>query len=300
MVVKCPNCNQYVSDTASVCPKCGASMTVSTAKNFAGSATDANNYNESQKAVTSQVKAFPELIPYLRQHLIKHEEVGNSSSIDTSIGIKDEDGIQDDFIHIYNHWGQWLDGEPVRLGGENSGLCLRLGFLADWGYKDDVSKQLVNDDNERFLRFRNLTCFSLFTPHRSNYTPETDPIWREQREFALDLGKDLEQASLLISEILQKVYLVPLSQELEIFVENRDDDQEIESDQTVNESTDDGIYEVEDDSAGLWMNVLCFLIPIVGLVLYFVKKDNYPNTAKSYITWAAAGFVVTLLIKVIS
>ena len=81
--------------------------------------------------------------------------------------------------------------------------------------------------------------------------------------------------------------------------EKRNYNQEIEPDQTVSDSSDDGIYEVEDDSAGTWMNVLCFLIPIVGLILYFVKKNEYPNTAKSYLTWAAVGFGVTLLLNIL-
>ena len=151
-----------------------------------------------------------------------------------------------------------------------------------------------------------VSLFSLFAPHRS-YFEIVDNEWVDDKEFALDLGINLEKASILISEILQKVYLVPLSQELkiEIDVHNGSENQEIESDndfgtiQTVNDSSMDGIYEVEDDSAGLWMNVLCFLIPIVGLVLYFVKKSNYPNTAKSYLTWAAAGFGVSILINII-
>ena len=301
MVIKCPNCNHYVSDTASVCPKCGAGMTVSTPKNLTNDFTDTNNHSEAPNTFNSNIEVFPELVPNLRQHLITHNEVGNSSDVITFISFDDDSDLR-----IYNHRGNWLDGEPIRLEGEDSGFCLRLVFLANSDNKDESVQESIKIDNERFQRFRKLDCFSLFAPHRS-YFEIVDNEWVDDKEFALDLGINLEKASILISEILQKVYLVPLSQELkiEIDVHNGSENQEIESDndfgtiQTVNDSSMDGIYEVEDDSAGLWMNVLCFLIPIVGLVLYFVKKSNYPNTAKSYLTWAAAGFGVSILINII-
>ncbi len=56
-------------------------------------------------------------------------------------------------------------------------------------------------------------------------------------------------------------------------------------------------YEDVDDSAGIFMKILCFLLPIVGLVLYFVKRNSLPNAAKSYLIWAAAGFGLSLLIN---
>ena len=306
MVIKCPNCNHYVSDTASVCPKCGAHMTASTSKILANDVTDANNHSEFPKTFTSQIDVFPELVPHLRQHLITHNEVGNSSDVITYINLDDGD----DDIRIYNHRGNWLDGEPIRLEGDDSGFCLRLVFLTS--SDDEDSQQLIKIDNERYQRFRNLNCFSSFSPHRSCF--EAGAIWIEDREFALDLGRDLEKASMLISEILQKVYLVPLSQELEISidVENDSDNQEMNTDNNVENNQvandflvnsvgdQDNSYEVEDDSAGIIMKVLCFLFPIIGIVLYFVKKNNYPNTAKSYITWSAIGFGVSLLYYIMS
>ena len=306
MVVKCPKCNQYVSDTASVCPKCGASMTVITPKNLANDVTDTNNHSESPQTFNSNIEVFPELAPNLRQHLITHNEVGNSSDVITYINFN---GNVDDELCIYNHRGNWLDGEPIRLEGEDSGFCLRLDFLASSDDKREYVQNCIKIDNERFQRFRNLNCFSSFAPHRSCY--EIDNGWLDEREFAIDLSKDIEKASVLISEILQKVYLVPLSQELVISIDDGSRDQEniieenASSTQVVNDSTTENIdeqngsYEAEDDSAGVWMNILCFLIPIVGLVLYFVKKNDYPNTAKSYLTWAAAGFGVSILINII-
>jgi len=56
-------------------------------------------------------------------------------------------------------------------------------------------------------------------------------------------------------------------------------------------------YEDVDDSAGILMKILCFMLPIIGLVLYFVKRNSLPNAAKSYLIWAAAGFGLTLLVN---
>ena len=56
-------------------------------------------------------------------------------------------------------------------------------------------------------------------------------------------------------------------------------------------------YEDVDDSAGILMKILCFMLPIVGLVLYFVKRNSLTNAAKSYLIWAAAGFGLSLLVN---
>lgn len=48
--------------------------------------------------------------------------------------------------------------------------------------------------------------------------------------------------------------------------------------------------------ASIWLKILSFLIPIVGLILWVVKKDKAPVAAKSCITWAAVGFIVNLVL----
>ncbi len=55
-----------------------------------------------------------------------------------------------------------------------------------------------------------------------------------------------------------------------------------------------------DDNPGCLMNGLSFLIPIAGVILYFVKKDNQPKSAKSYLTWGIAGFAVGILLQIIT
>ena len=49
------------------------------------------------------------------------------------------------------------------------------------------------------------------------------------------------------------------------------------------------------DKLGIGMWALCFLIPIVGLIYYFVKKDEYPAKAKGALWSALLGFVINII-----
>lgn len=42
--------------------------------------------------------------------------------------------------------------------------------------------------------------------------------------------------------------------------------------------------------------ILSVLLPIVGYVMYFVKKDEQPDTARGYLAGAIAGSVAGLLL----
>lgn len=46
------------------------------------------------------------------------------------------------------------------------------------------------------------------------------------------------------------------------------------------------------DKPSILLDILSFLIPIAGLILYFVKRREYPNSAKAYLTCAICGFVL--------
>lgn len=54
----------------------------------------------------------------------------------------------------------------------------------------------------------------------------------------------------------------------------------------------------QEDCSG-WLKALAFLIPLVGLILYFVKKNEQPVGAKSCLNWAIAGFVVQIVFGLI-
>lgn len=51
------------------------------------------------------------------------------------------------------------------------------------------------------------------------------------------------------------------------------------------------------DKPSIGLDIVSFLIPIVGLVLYFVKKEKSPQSAKSYLICAICGFALGLVIS---
>ena len=51
----------------------------------------------------------------------------------------------------------------------------------------------------------------------------------------------------------------------------------------------------EKDKTNVAIAIVSFLIPIVGLVVYFAKKDDAPEAAKTYLGCAGAGFVLAFL-----
>lgn len=53
------------------------------------------------------------------------------------------------------------------------------------------------------------------------------------------------------------------------------------------------------DAPSTGFAVLGFLIPIVGLILYLVNKDTYPQKAKSAGKGALIGFCVSLVFSII-
>lgn len=51
------------------------------------------------------------------------------------------------------------------------------------------------------------------------------------------------------------------------------------------------------DDGGFGWGLLGFCIPIVGLILFLVWRNERPNTAKSLITGAAIGFILGLIVN---
>ncbi len=49
------------------------------------------------------------------------------------------------------------------------------------------------------------------------------------------------------------------------------------------------------DSPSTGLKVLCFFFPIIGLILYLVKKDQTPISAKAYGKWALIGFLTGIV-----
>lgn len=54
-----------------------------------------------------------------------------------------------------------------------------------------------------------------------------------------------------------------------------------------------------EDGATTGMKVLSFLIPIAGLILFFMDREKKPAAAKEELMWAAIGFGVGIVLSVI-
>ena len=59
-------------------------------------------------------------------------------------------------------------------------------------------------------------------------------------------------------------------------------------------------YPAVDDDPKTILKVVCFFIPLVGLILYIVNKDKKPVSAKAYGKAAIIGFIVGIVLNVIS
>lgn len=55
-----------------------------------------------------------------------------------------------------------------------------------------------------------------------------------------------------------------------------------------------------EDKSSIGLNVLSFLIPLIGLILYLVYIDEQPIKAKACGKWALISFIATLAISLFS
>jgi hypothetical protein len=54
------------------------------------------------------------------------------------------------------------------------------------------------------------------------------------------------------------------------------------------------------EKLGVLLSIVCFLIPLVGLILYFVYKTDKPAKSKGACYAALAGFIVGVVINLIA
>ena len=52
---------------------------------------------------------------------------------------------------------------------------------------------------------------------------------------------------------------------------------------------------IKKDKLGIGMYILCFLIPLVGFIYYFVKKNEYPGKAKAALLPSFIGLCISIL-----
>lgn len=59
------------------------------------------------------------------------------------------------------------------------------------------------------------------------------------------------------------------------------------------------VTEVSQEDCGMGLKIICLLLPIIGIILYFAKKGDEPVAAKSCLNWSLAGFVVAIILGAI-
>lgn len=57
---------------------------------------------------------------------------------------------------------------------------------------------------------------------------------------------------------------------------------------------------IGEDKSNVGLNILSFLFPLVGWILYFVHREKYPIKAKACSLWAWIGFGVNAFFYVIA
>ncbi len=55
-----------------------------------------------------------------------------------------------------------------------------------------------------------------------------------------------------------------------------------------------------EEKLGIGLSILCFLIPLVGLILFFVYKSDKPAKSKGACYAALAGFIVGVVLNLIA
>ncbi len=66
-------------------------------------------------------------------------------------------------------------------------------------------------------------------------------------------------------------------------------------DNTTSRKIHPSINQNEEDKASIGYNILAFIIPLVGFILFFMWKDKTPNKAKSILMWSAIGFGIGMV-----
>lgn len=56
---------------------------------------------------------------------------------------------------------------------------------------------------------------------------------------------------------------------------------------------------IEEDKSEVLYNLISFFIPIVGLVFFFIWKDEYPIRAKACLKWMIISVVLSVLLSIL-
>ena len=143
-----------------------------------------------------------------------------------------------------------------------------LDFFIYADEEDEENKEENKIENDRIQRLRSLASFSQFIPHKT-YDFDGDC----HREYAIDLGENIEIASHIISEIVQKVYLLPLSEELDINTEIIDDTVDDEEDADTEELVEPALTVTETNEGNKYQNWAGYAGGIGAALAYLFIKS---------------------------
>ena len=60
-----------------------------------------------------------------------------------------------------------------------------------------------------------------------------------------------------------------------------------------------GTVSAENDKPSTGLNILSFFIPLVGLILYLTRKNQYPVKAKALGKWALIGWITGIVLTIV-
>ena len=228
--LRCPNCGANTTN-ADNCEYCGSLLVRFVEKGI----------DLSKTSYTSNAEVFPGLIKELEQNIALQKQSDKFVATDIYRAVGQELYVLPSVLRTGK--SDWFDKQNITLSNSKTGLVIALDFST---CVDEKSNADFNQKKEKQLAlFKQLPCFELFTPHRCFYT---DPwgVERKGIQYAIDFGEDAEGAARLISEIMIKVYGVPLDEGVEFYTNYGFANVE-KSRKQVNASRGYGNYEYDDD-----------------------------------------------------
>ena len=257
------------------CPNCGASSTNHTNCEYCGSLLVRfvdKGIDLSTTSYLTNSKVYAGLIDALRQNLDRQEL--SESAVETGIFYKSSPTVKlsrkrHGVATVFRSGSTtWSDGDPIKLGDKNKGLVIKFSFDIHAEEKD-VSDERIEKQHQAFLA---LSSSPLFAKHTGIYMrPGSSSRFRSQ-EYAIDFGKDVEGAARLISEVLDKVYGIPIDAQLTYLAEGEEGDEykrvEVETSQQVQKDNQEF---TKAEMIGFWGAIIWLVLGI----LVFNHDDLY-------------------------
>ena len=248
--LKCPNCGANATNHEN-CEYCGSLLVRFVEKNV----------DLSRTSYLSNDKVYPGLIQNLKQHLQLQDAYLGKEFILTDIWRSVEESKKQNYngivLGVMPLVGSvYPDGQKIFPNiTDQKGLCICIcfdPFLEEGNEYEEFNRQM----DIRLERFQQLDCSSLFMMHQCYYTLESRE--RKAISYSINFGQDVEGAARLISEIMEKVFLIPHDEKIDIFtahgwgVEKRREN--------ANKERGCGTTDDEDGSGSPWWRWIIYII----------------------------------------